>query len=71
VAALQGASNRLVNVEDLDEDELRVLQRPLPQPCGAGRAEADIHESHLAGRGGPAAPLQDGDGKTADRARRR
>lgn len=46
VAALQGASNRLVNVEDLDEGELEVLHshyRSLAQMAGR---DVDIRQSH-------------------------
>ncbi len=60
VAALQGASNRLVNVEDLDEGELQVLHDHYSRL--AEMAERDPPVA-LARRGGPAAPVQDGRGQ--------
>ena len=36
VAALQGASNRLIDVEDLNEEELRALHRALREAGGDG-----------------------------------
>jgi low affinity Fe/Cu permease len=46
VAALQGASNRLVNVEDLDEGELEVLHDHYRSLAELAEREADIHQSH-------------------------
>jgi len=46
VAALQGASNRLVNVEDLDEGELQVLHDHYRSLAELAEREADIHNSH-------------------------
>jgi len=46
VAALQGASNRLVNVEDLDEGELQVLHDHYRSLAELAEREADIHKSH-------------------------
>jgi low affinity Fe/Cu permease len=46
VAAVQGASNRLVNVEDLTEDELRTLHRHYAALARLAKEEADLHASH-------------------------
>ena len=46
VAALQGASNRLVNVEDLDEGELQVLHDHYRNLAELAEREVDIHQSH-------------------------
>ena len=46
VAALQGASNRLVNVEDLGEDELHVLHDHYRNLAELAEREVDIHQSH-------------------------
>jgi low affinity Fe/Cu permease len=46
VAALEGASNRLINVEGLSEEELRVLQAHYGRLAAMARESADIGESH-------------------------
>jgi low affinity Fe/Cu permease len=46
VAALQGASNRLVNVEDLDEAELQVLHDHYRSLAELAEREGDIRQSH-------------------------
>src|SRR5262245_52799227 len=46
VAAVQGASNRLVNVEDLTEEELRTLHRHYEALARLAKEEADLHASH-------------------------
>jgi low affinity Fe/Cu permease len=46
VAALQGASNRLVNVEDLDEAELEVLHSHYQSLADMAKREGDIRTSH-------------------------
>jgi low affinity Fe/Cu permease len=46
VAALQGASNRLVNVEDLDEGELQVLHDHYRSLAELAEREGDIRQSH-------------------------
>ena len=46
VAALQGASNRLVNVEDLSEEELRTLHRHYAALARLAKEEADLFSSH-------------------------
>ena len=46
VAALQGASNRLVNVEDLTEDEARLLHRHYARLVALARESGDLRESH-------------------------
>ena len=46
VAALEGASNRLVNVEDLSEDELSTLHQHYQALSEMSRTEVDVHQSH-------------------------
>ena len=46
VAALQGASNRLVNVEDLEEADLQVLHSHYRSLAEKARGEGDIRQSH-------------------------
>ena len=46
VAALQGASNRLVNVQDLTEDELRVLHAHYDALARLAKEETDLGGSH-------------------------
>jgi low affinity Fe/Cu permease len=46
VAALQGASNRLVNVEDLTEDEVRLLHRHYARLVALAREEGSLTKSH-------------------------
>src|SRR5574342_747833 len=46
VAALEGASNRLVNVEDLSEEELFTLHRHYRTLGEMAKADADVHQSH-------------------------
>jgi low affinity Fe/Cu permease len=46
VAALEGASNRLINVEDLGEDEVRVLHRHYERLVSLARQSASLTASH-------------------------
>lgn len=46
VAALQGASNLLLNIEDLTEDELRLLHRHYADLATLASNEEDICNSH-------------------------
>src|SRR5688500_1061570 len=46
VAALQGASNRLIHVESLSDDDLRVLETHYRQLAAMAGESADIGESH-------------------------
>ena len=46
VAALQGASNRLVNVEDMEEADLEVLHSHYRSLADMARREGDIRQSH-------------------------
>ncbi len=46
VAAMQGASNRLVNVEDLTEDELRTLHDHYAALARLSKEETDLLASH-------------------------
>ena len=46
VAALDGASNRLVNVEDLTEAELGILHRHYAQLATMAKRDVDLMESH-------------------------
>ena len=47
VAAVQGASNRLIDVEALSEDELRTLERYYGELAELARKEANLARSHL------------------------
>jgi low affinity Fe/Cu permease len=46
VAAVQGASNRLIDVEALSEDELAILHRHYAELVKLSRAEAKMTDSH-------------------------
>jgi low affinity Fe/Cu permease len=46
VAALQGASNRLVNVEDLNEGDLEVLHSHYRSLAEMAKRDMDIRKSH-------------------------
>lgn len=46
VAALQGASNRLINVEDLTGNEVRMLHRHYGRLAQLSRENGDLTESH-------------------------
>src|SRR5882762_7419912 len=46
VAAVEGASNRLVNVEDLSEDEVRLLHRHYARLVALARETGALTESH-------------------------
>jgi low affinity Fe/Cu permease len=46
VAALDGASNRLIDVEALSEKELRVLERHYGELARLARQDADVAQSH-------------------------
>lgn len=46
VAALEGASNRLVSVEDITAEELRILHAHYQRLAQRAREEADTKESH-------------------------
>jgi len=46
VAALQGASNRLIDVEDLTEEELRALHRHYAKLVTMARTDSSLTESH-------------------------
>jgi len=46
VAALEGASNRLISVEDLSEQELRVLHIHFQRLAEMARTESHVAESH-------------------------
>jgi low affinity Fe/Cu permease len=46
VAALQGASNRLVNVEDLEEADLQVLHSHYRSLAEMAKRDSDIRQSH-------------------------
>jgi low affinity Fe/Cu permease len=46
VAAMEGASNRLINVETLTSDELRVLQEHYARLAVMAQEHANIGESH-------------------------
>jgi low affinity Fe/Cu permease len=46
VAALEGASNQLISVEDLTEDELRTLNKHYERLAKMAKQERNIGESH-------------------------
>jgi low affinity Fe/Cu permease len=46
VAALEGASSRLVNVEDLSEDELKVLHHYYQRLAELAKKDSSLKESH-------------------------
>ena len=46
VAGLEGASNRLIAVEDLSEDELKVLHIHYRRLAEMAKRDADLKESH-------------------------
>jgi low affinity Fe/Cu permease len=46
VAALQGASNRLVSIEDLSEDELKALHAHYTHLAEVARRDIDLLKSH-------------------------
>jgi low affinity Fe/Cu permease len=46
VAAMQGASNRLIEVEDLTERELMTLRRHYQELAKLAKEEADVGHSH-------------------------
>ena len=46
VAAMQGASNRLIDVEELSERDLEILRRHFAELSRLARADADLTQSH-------------------------
>jgi low affinity Fe/Cu permease len=46
LAAMEGASNRLVSVEDMTSEDLRILQAHYQQLARRAREDADTGESH-------------------------
>src|SRR5262249_7368730 len=46
VAAVQGASNRLINIEDLSEREARVLHRHYQELAHLAKQHGDVCDSH-------------------------
>src|SRR4030088_598182 len=46
VAALEGASNRLISVEDLSEPELKVLHIHFQRLAEMAKRDVHVHESH-------------------------
>ena len=46
VAALEGASNRLIDVEELSEDELKALQRHYARLVAMAKKDSDLTKSH-------------------------
>jgi low affinity Fe/Cu permease len=46
VAAVKGASNRLIDVEELSEQELRVLQKHYARLVEMAKKENDLTKSH-------------------------
>ena len=46
VAAMKGASNRLIDAEELSEDELRVLQKHYARLVMMAKKDTDVTKSH-------------------------
>jgi low affinity Fe/Cu permease len=46
VAALDGASNRLINIEDLSEDEVRLLHEHYAKLAALAKQDGDLRTSH-------------------------
>ena len=46
VAAVEGASNRLINVEDMTEDEVRTLHRHYNRLVAIAKKDLDLRHSH-------------------------
>jgi low affinity Fe/Cu permease len=46
VSAIEGASNRLIDIEDLNEQELQVLHKYYAKLADMAKAELPVHESH-------------------------
>ena len=46
VAAVEGASNRLINVEDLTEEEVRILHRHYGKLVELAKKDVNLTESH-------------------------
>ncbi|HXG58015.1 MAG TPA: low affinity iron permease family protein [Thermoanaerobaculia bacterium] len=46
VAAMKGASNRLIDVEDLDEEQLELLHKHYQRLVEMSREEGDVARSH-------------------------
>src|SRR5438045_2281939 len=46
VAAVEGASNRLINVEDLSEQEVQILHAHYCKLCDLAQGEGALQESH-------------------------
>ena len=58
VAALEGASNRLVTVEDLSEEDLDTLHRHYQTLASMAKAEGDLRQSHSVDEAAGTAPRQ-------------
>jgi low affinity Fe/Cu permease len=82
VAAVEGASNRLIDIEDLTEQELRVLHSHYQRLAEMAKADLDLTQSHsveeavsrhrakAAAEGGPDEPAEEEDATTRGRAQR-
>src|SRR4026209_2149661 len=46
VAAMEGASNRLIDIEDLDEQELTLLHRHYATPAAMAKRDLTLTKSH-------------------------
>ena len=46
VAAVEGASNRMIDVEELSERDLRILRRHFAELARLARADADVTQPH-------------------------
>ena len=71
VAALDGASNRLIDVEGLSEHELQVLHAHYGRLAAMAKESANIGEVAFDRRGGAPPPPQDGQSRISQRHRRK
>jgi low affinity Fe/Cu permease len=79
VAAVQGASNRLINVEDLTEQEVQLLHRHYQRLAELAKRDAILTESHSTKRSfgfsisttGPSRGWRSGTGSSPSRTRSR
>ena len=46
VAVIEGASNRLIDVEDLSEDEIEILHKHFQKLARMAKTDSDISQSH-------------------------
>ena len=66
IAATKGASNRLIDIEDLDERELEIVKQCYVRLAARAKTETDVSKTHSLseedGRGEPELPPDPGQG---------